>query len=84
VNDRPLEYLCAHLEEALTTDGRVAEQGTHVDIEDGHLIVRGTVSTPQRRAAIDDIAREIIENIEVRNEVTVLDLTPSDDEEPVT
>ena len=47
-----LEYLGAHLEETLATDPRVAEQGVHVDIVAGGLVVSGTVSTPDRHAAI--------------------------------
>ena len=79
----PLDYQRARLEEALTTDTRVAEQGTHVAIEAGGLIVHGTVSTVQRRAAIDDVARQTLPGVEVRNDTTVVDLAEPDEEEPI-
>jgi hypothetical protein len=83
--DQPsLEYSRAHLEEALATDARVAEQGTYVEIEDERLVVRGTVSTPQRRMAVDDVARGATPGVEVRNETTVVDLTEPDHEESIT
>jgi hypothetical protein len=79
-----LDYLGAHLEEALATDGRVAEQGVHVEVDRDALVVRGTVSTPDRRVAIDAVAREVAPDVVVRNETTVVNLEESDDEELVT
>ena len=67
----PHDYLGAHLEEALATDGRVAEQGLHVSVDGGELVVTGTVSTPQRCAGIDAVARETVPTTRVRNEVVV-------------
>ncbi len=80
---RSLDYLGAHLEEAIATDPRVAEQGVHVDVVAGALVVSGTVSTPNRRGAIALIARETVPDVTVRNEVRVVELVESDDEEPV-
>jgi BON domain len=76
-----LEYLGAHLEETLATDPRVAEQGVHVDIVAGGLVVSGTVSTPDRHAAITTIARETTPDVAVRNHVRVIELVESEDEE---
>jgi osmotically-inducible protein OsmY len=80
---RSLEYLGAHLKEALATDPRVAEQGVHVDVVADSLVVSGTVSTPDRHAAIPEIARETVPGVTVRNHVRVVQLFESDDEEPV-
>ena len=76
-----LEYLGAHLEEALATDPRVAEQGLHVDVVAEGLVVSGTVSTPDRHAAITSIARETVPDVAVRNHARVVDLVESDEEE---
>jgi hypothetical protein len=67
----PLDYLGAHLEEALATDGRVAEQGLHVAVDGAELVVRGTVSTRQRCDAIAAVARETVPEARVRNEAVV-------------
>ncbi len=67
----PLDYLGAHLEEALATDGRVAEQGLHVAVDGVVLVVTGTVSTPERCSAIDVVARETVPDTPVRNEAVV-------------
>lgn len=76
----PLDYLGAHLEEALATDGRVAEQGLHVALGDDELVVTGTVSTPERCEAIDVVARELVPDVRVRNEAVVA--TVADHAEP--
>jgi len=78
-----IDYLRAHLEEALATDGRVSEQGLHVDVAGGVLVVRGYVSTEQRRAAVDAIAGEVASGVAVRNEVSLVPLDEPDGEERV-
>jgi hypothetical protein len=80
---RSLEYVRAHLEESLATDPRVADQGTHVVIEHDSLVVLGTVSTRQRRAAIDDVVREVAPGVPVQNETTVVALEEPHDEKSI-
>jgi hypothetical protein len=79
----PLEYLRAHLEESLAIDARVAEQGTHVVIEGGDLVIIGTVSTLERRRAIDDVAREVVPNVQVQNATEVVELVEPHREESI-
>jgi osmotically-inducible protein OsmY len=69
-----LEYLRGHLENALATDARVMEQGLSVRVDDGTLVVSGVVSTPQRRAAVDDVTRDVAASTPFRNETTVVHL----------
>jgi hypothetical protein len=78
-----LGYLGAHLEETLATDPRVSEQGLHVEADAGVLVVRGTVSTPERLAAIDAVARESVPGVAVRNAVEVVALAESEEEEDI-
>jgi hypothetical protein len=67
-------YLRAHLEEALITDGRVAEGGLRVAVEGDHLVVSGTVSTDARRQSVDTIAVEVAGDVPVRNATSVVSL----------
>ena len=64
-----LEYAAAHAEEALAEDGRVAEQGLHVGVEDGHLVVSGVVSDEDRKASIVEVVKPFA------GDETVVDLT---------
>lgn len=52
------EYVAAHLEEALLLDGRVGEQGLHVEVHGNRLVVTGRVGNEQRRANVDVVAAE--------------------------
>jgi hypothetical protein len=79
--DATIEYARGHLEEALATDGRVSEQGLHVDAVGRTLVVRGTVSTPSRLAAIELVAAEAVPDRMVRNEAVVVPLDEPDGEE---
>jgi hypothetical protein len=65
------DYVVGHVEEALACDPRVNEQGLHVAVADGRVVVTGTVSTPGRRHAIAEIVDELLPGHELRNEVTV-------------
>ena len=64
-------YLSAHLEEALAEDGRVAEQGLHVQVAGTRVVVSGTVSDPERKRAVADVLaglvgqRELVDLTEV-------------------
>lgn len=53
-------YLGAHLEEALAEDGRVAEQGLHVQVSGDQVVVSGTVSDPARKQAVADVLADLI------------------------
>jgi hypothetical protein len=63
------EYVVGHLEEALAQTG---ETDVRVLIETGQLRITGNVTTEHRRAAIGALASNLVENLDVRNEVTVL------------
>ena len=62
-------YLGAHLEEALAEDGRVAEQGLHVQVTGDRVVVSGTVSDPERKRAVAEVLRDRV------GERTLVDLT---------
>ncbi len=66
-------YMIGHLEEALARDPRVNEQGLHVEVDEGTFVVRGSVSTPERRAGVEAVAADLLPGHPLRNEVTVSD-----------
>lgn len=67
----PTDYVVGHVEEALACDPRVNEQGLHVAVAGGRVFVTGTVSTRQRREAVESVVGEMLSGYELRNEVTV-------------
>jgi osmotically-inducible protein OsmY len=62
-------YLGAHLEEALAEDGRVAEQGLHVQVAGDQVVVSGTVSDPGRKQAVVEVLSDLV------GDRTVVDMT---------
>ena len=65
------EYLAEHLRTAFATDRRVHEQGLEVTIIGKTIVVRGTVSTPGLRDAVDEVARDVVPGADVVNDVDV-------------
>lgn len=53
-------YLAAHLEEALTEDGRVAEPGLHVQVDGERVVVSGTVSDQERKEAVVEVLEGLV------------------------
>jgi hypothetical protein len=69
--DEPLEYQAAHLNEALASDPRVSELGLHITVKADRLYVTGTVTTAERRSAIDEVLAELAAGYEIHNETAV-------------
>lgn len=67
------EYLSGHLEEALASDPRVAEPSLEVHVSGRSVVIRGEVATQERRAAVEDVAREVAPDRAIHNETTVLE-----------
>ncbi len=63
------DYLVGHLEEALAHTG---ETDVHVEVGPRELRITGNVTTDLRRDAITAIARDLVTNLDVQNEVVVL------------
>ena len=75
----PLAYLAGHLNESLACDPRVSELGLRIDVRGTKLYVTGTVSTSERRAAIDEVVAELAAGYEIHNETVVAAMgTPND------
>jgi osmotically-inducible protein OsmY len=61
----------------------VNELGVHVRVVNGALLVTGDVPTEERRQAIGDVVAELAPGAEVRNNVSVTDLSAPVDQEVV-
>jgi hypothetical protein len=80
----PLEYVAAHLNEALANDPRVSELGLHIAVRGDRLYVTGTVATDERRTAIEDVLAGLGTGYEIHNETTVACMAVPDDVETLT
>ena len=65
------EYLVQHVREALAHDPRVGELELGVDLRGSRLFVTGEVLTEERRAAVEQVVRELSPDLEVHNQVRV-------------
>ena len=68
------QYLVGKLQEALAVDDRVNALDIRINIAHGRVHLTGEVPTEERRAAIQRIAHEVLPDLEVRNDITVLEL----------
>jgi len=67
------EYLIARVSDALADDPRVSEVELDVDVEDGTVVIRGSVPTEERRRGVGEVLAERFPELDARNEVTVLE-----------
>ena len=68
------QYLVGKLQEALAVDDRVNALDIRINIAHGRVHLTGEVPTEERRAAVQRIAHEVLPDLEVRNDITVLEL----------
>jgi osmotically-inducible protein OsmY len=82
VSDQP-EYLIGRIQQALATDPRTGELELDVRIAGGRIFLTGAVATDERRAAVEEVVREIAPGQDVANELTVTVETEPGPEEPL-
>ena len=70
----PVEYLVAHVRDALLADARLSEQAVEVVAVSGRIVLRGELATPERREAALAVARELAG--EVVDDLCVTSLAP--------
>jgi osmotically-inducible protein OsmY len=68
------QYLVGELQHALATDQRVNMLDIKVIVRSGKIYLIGQVSTEQRRRGVESVVSELLPGIEVRNELTVLEI----------
>ena len=81
--DDPIEYRIHLVQEALAHDPLVAELGLRVTARDSTMVISGTVATPERQQAACDLVRQLLPGMDVRDNITVTDLTEPAHEEDV-
>jgi osmotically-inducible protein OsmY len=68
------QYLVAKLQQALARDARVSSLDIKVTVTGNRIHLTGCVPTDARRAAADLVASEVLPDIAVKNELTILEL----------
>jgi osmotically-inducible protein OsmY len=68
------QYLVGKLQQALAADTRVNALDIKVTVVHGRLHLSGEVPSEERRHAVQCIAREVLPDLEVRNDITVIEL----------
>lgn len=69
------QYLVGKLQEALANDPRVNALDIKAVVTGGRVHLTGQVPTAERRDAVDRVAAELLPDVPVRNDVTVLELS---------
>jgi len=70
---QPTPYLVARVRDAFAHDERVAALDINVRIVGGAAFLTGTVTTPERRDACECVAREVLPDHEIHNQLVLLD-----------
>ncbi|MEU6585851.1 BON domain-containing protein [Nocardia sp. NPDC046763] len=65
------QYDTAHVHRALAEDPRTSELGVQVRLDDGTVVLTGTVTTEERRRQVELVVREQLPESRIRNEVRV-------------
>jgi osmotically-inducible protein OsmY len=74
-SEEPKQYLVQRIREALAGDSRVRELESDVRIRGNKVFLKGSVPTAERREAITSIAREVLPDHDIHNEIVVADLS---------
>jgi hypothetical protein len=75
-------YAIGHLRERLAEDPRTNELDIEIEQSQDRLLLRGEVSIPERRQAVEKIAREVFPKFEIENQIRVMNFNePTEAEE---
>ena len=69
------QYLVGRIQNALATDPRTNKQDVKIIVSSGRVHIIGQTSTEQRKQTIAQVVSEIVSDLDVRNELTVIELT---------
>lgn len=79
--EEPVQYLAARVREAIASDERTHVLDVDVRIVGGQVFLRGQVPNDERRSAIEEVARGVVEGLQIHNEVEVFGAEPAGVEE---
>jgi hypothetical protein len=68
-------YLVGKIQNALATDPRVNKLDVKIMVRGDRVHLTGQTSTEERRRVIAEVVSETVPELEVRNELTVLEIT---------
>lgn len=69
------QYMVGRIQNALATDPRTNKQDVKVMISNGRVHLSGETSTEERRQTIAAVVSEVVPDLEVRNELTIIELS---------
>jgi predicted nucleotidyltransferase len=73
----------ARMHEALAEDPRTNELDIQVEAAEGKVLLRGEVMTEERRQRIERIAREIVPQVEIENQIRVTQISQQAEAEEI-
>ena len=79
----PPIYLEGRIMEAITSDERIAEHDIKVDVIEGGIMIKGEVFSEEQREALNEVVHKIDPSREIRNQVRVRVLNPSEGSEAI-
>jgi len=74
-------YFLAWVRECLARDERVGELDLTLDLRGHKLYITGNVSSPERRDALSACVRELVADIEISNDTSVMTFEPTAESE---
>jgi hypothetical protein len=77
---RPDVYVVEALRNALARDPRVHELGLTVRLVAGRVFLAGVVACAERRDCIGAVARELLPDFDIQNELSVEPMSPAESE----
>lgn len=78
--ERPDVYVVEALRSALARDPRVHELGLTVRLVAGKVFLAGVVACAERRDCIAAVARELLPDLDIHNELSVEPMSPPERE----
>ena len=73
----PPQYVAERIRSALASDRRVSEIGIGVKIVGNRVQLSGAVATPDRRALVEQIVRELMPDHDVQNDIVIQEMGES-------
>jgi hypothetical protein len=84
MESEPAKYLVGRLRQALAEDDRTNTQDVDIKILQGRVYLFGNLESPERRAAAEQVARELVgPDMQVCNEICVVSFGESTQTETV-
>lgn len=74
-------YLTGRIHQALAEDPRVNDPTLHVWVAEDKVLVTGTVTTPERRQAVIEVATELAPGYVVESQIQIAEIKETTEQE---